>query len=143
MALTTDDKKAIIAYRIQKAKKAMIEAQDNAKLGHWNLVANRLYYAVFHLSTALLIDKGYSTKSHAGVICVLGQEFVIKGLLDKEDSRLASRLLNMRQAGDYDDLFDWTDEDILPLFPKTEALLSKLEFLIALRPDTSSSTTTL
>lgn len=46
----------------------MIEAQDNAKLDHWNLVANRLYYAVFHLATALLIDKGYSTKSHAGVM---------------------------------------------------------------------------
>lgn len=26
----------------------MIEAQDNAKLGHWNLVSNRLYYAAFH-----------------------------------------------------------------------------------------------
>lgn len=63
MALTIDDKKAIIAYRIQKSESAMIEARDNARLGHWNLVANRLYYAVFHLATALLIDKGYSTKS--------------------------------------------------------------------------------
>lgn len=27
----------------------MIEAYDNAKLNHWSLVANRLYYAVFIL----------------------------------------------------------------------------------------------
>ncbi len=121
----------------------MTEARDNARLKHWSLVANRLYYAVFHMASALMIQKGFSTKSHAGLIGLLGQEFVVKGLigllgqefvvkglLDKEDSRLASRLLNMRQSGDYDDMFDWEEEDILPLFPKTERLLAKLKALI-------------
>ena len=133
MALTTDDKKAIIAYRIQKSALAMTEAHDNAQLKHWSLVANRLYYAVFHMASALMIDKGFSTKSHAGLICLLGQEFVKRGLLNRDDARLASRLMNMRQAGDYDDVFDWEEEDILPLFPKTKALLQKIESLIALR----------
>ena len=35
MSLSIEEKKAIIAYRIQKAKATMIEAQDNAQLGHW------------------------------------------------------------------------------------------------------------
>ena len=131
MALTLKKKRAIIAYRLQKSEQAMVEAGDNAQLKHWNLVANRLYYAVFHAATALLIDKGFSSKTHSGVICILGQEFVMKGLLDKEDARLASRLLNMRQAGDYDDLFDWTEEEVAPLFPQTETLLSKLKSLLS------------
>lgn len=113
----------------------MIEARDNAKLNHWNLVANRLYYAVFHAATALLTDKGFSSKTHGGVICILGQKFVMKDLLDKEDVRLASRLLNMRQAGDYDDLFDWTEEEVAPLFQQTEALLNKLKSLISKAPE--------
>lgn len=132
MALTIEEKKAIIAYRILKSEKAMTEARDNAQLKHWNLVANRLYYAVFHTATALLIDKGLSSKTHNGVICLLGQEFVMKGLLTKEDARLASRLLNMRQAGDYDDLFDWTEDEVAPLFPRTEMLLEKMKRLISL-----------
>ena len=132
MALTFDDKKAIIAYRIQKSDSAMIEARDNADLKHWSLVANRLYYAVFHMASALMIDKGYNTKSHAGLICLLGQEFVLNGLLDREDAKLASRLLNMRQSGDYDDMFDWSEEDVLPLFPKTELLLNKMRGLLTL-----------
>lgn len=78
-----------------------------------------------------MVDKGFSTKSHFGLICLLGQEFVTRGLLNKEDSRLASRLLNMRQAGDYDDMFDWKAEDIEPLFPKVEALLDKIKALIS------------
>ena len=44
MALSIDEKKAIIAYRIQKASTVLVEAKDNARLEHWNLVANRLYY---------------------------------------------------------------------------------------------------
>ena len=34
--------------------------------------------------------------------------------------RLVSRLQNMRHAGDYDDMFDWAEEDVKPLFNRTE-----------------------
>ena len=130
--MTADDKRAIIAYRLQKAGQVMIEARDNARLGHWSLVANRLYYALFHAGSALVMDKGYSIKSHAGLICLLGQEFVSKGLLTKEDAKLVSRLFNMRQTGDYDDFDDWEEQDILPLFDRAEALLAKIKGLIML-----------
>ena len=130
MALSSEERKAIVAYRIQKSDSAMVEAKDNAGLKHWNLVANRLYYAVFHIASAVLIDKGFTAKSHNGVFCILGQEFVAKGLLDRDDAKLASRLQNMRQSGDYDDMFDWVEEDVLPLFDKTERLLQKMKSLI-------------
>ena len=133
MALSLEEKRALVNYRIQKAQNTMIEAKDNANLKHWNLVANRLYYAVFHMASALLIDKGFTAKSHNGIFCILGQEFVAKGVLSKEDAKLASRLQNMRQSGDYDDMFDWTEEDVLPLFEKTEALLQKMEKLISIK----------
>ena len=131
MGLSLDEKKAILSYRIQKAEKALVEAKDNADLEHWNLVDNRLYYAVFHMASALIIDKGFTAKSHNGIFCILGQEFVRKGLLDREDAKLASRLQNMRQSGDYDDMFDWTEDDVLPLFEKTENLIEKMKGLIS------------
>lgn len=64
----------------KKADSVFIEASDNATMNHWNLVANRLYYAVFHMASALLIDKGFTSKTHSGVICLLGQEFATKGV---------------------------------------------------------------
>ena len=132
MALEMDDKRAIIAYRSEKADAVMIEARDNAKLGHWTLAANRLYYAVFHIATALLIDKSLTAKSHAGVIRILCKEFVLRGLLDQADSRLISRLQNMRNSGD-DDLFDWTEDDVGPLIEPTETLIKKIRSLISLK----------
>lgn len=133
MALTSDEKRAIIAYRIDKAHKTMIEAYDNAKMEHWSLAANRLYYALFHMASALLVDKGFTSKTHSGILCILGQEFVTKGLLSSEDGRLVSRLQNMRQSGDYDDMFDWTEEDIRPLFEPAERLLNKMTEMITLK----------
>lgn len=73
------------------------------------------------------------SKTHNGVICIIGQEFVSKGLLTSEDGKLISRLQHMRQSGDYDDLFDWTEADILPYFDPTECLLQKMSDLIVLK----------
>ena len=80
MPLSIEEKKSIIAYRVQKADSVFIEASDNATMNHWNLVAKRLQYAVFHMASALLIDKGFTSKTHSGVICLLGQEFATKGV---------------------------------------------------------------
>ena len=41
--------------------------------------------------------------------------------------RLVSRLQNMRHAGDYDDMFDWAEEDVKPLFNRTELLIKKMK----------------
>jgi len=130
MALTDEERQVLVEYRTQKAKDTLIEAKDNAKLNHWSLAANRLYYALFHMASALLISKGISTKTHSGTIRLLGKEFVQTGLLKKEDGNLISRLQNMRQSGDYDDLFDWTEEDVSPLIDKTASLLAKMENLL-------------
>lgn len=104
MTLSIDEKKAIIKYRIQKAWNSIQEADDNARLGYWTLAASRLYYAAYYMASALLVDKGFIARSHSGVIHIIGSEFVKKDFLSKEDGRLISRLFNMRQSGDYDDL---------------------------------------
>ena len=77
MPLSIEEKKSIIAYRVQKADSVFIEASDNATMNHWNVVANRLYYAVF-------------------------------------------------------DMFDWAEEDVKPLFNRTELLIKKMKSLLSL-----------
>ena len=94
--LTSEERKALVAYRIEKAKAVLVEARDNARLGHWSLVGNRLYYAVYHMAQALLLDKGLSAKTHAGTIHIIGQQFISVGLIDKTYGRLFSRLYELR-----------------------------------------------
>lgn len=133
MTLSIDEKKSIIEYRIQKAWDSVREAEDNARLGHWTLAASRLYYSTYYMASALLVDKGITARSHSGVIHIIGSEFVKKDLLTKDEGRLISRLFGMRQSGDYDDLFDWTEEEVSPFFDKTKAFLTRMEDLITLK----------
>lgn len=119
--LTIDEKVAIINYRRQKAYASLNEAREVAKLGFWNLAGNRLYYAVFHMASALLLDKGLMAKTHGGVIHLIGSQFVTKDLLTE-----------LRQSGDYDDLYDATEEEVLPFIDKTVEFLEQMEKLITL-----------
>ena len=111
--LSAEEKIAIVNYRRQKSHESLNEAKEVIKLGFWSLAGNRLYYAAFHMASALLLDKGITARSHSGVIHLIGAQFVTKGLLEKEYGRLFSRLFEMRQSGDYDDMYDVTEEEIL------------------------------
>ena len=62
--LSVNEKKAVIAYRRQKAYDTLTEANEVAKLGYWSLVGNRLYYSVFHMASALLLDKGFTARPY-------------------------------------------------------------------------------
>ena len=130
MSLTDEERKAIVVYRLEKADDSLVEARDCASLGHWNLAANRLYYAAYYASSALLISSGHIAKTHEGTIGMIGQHYVRSGILAGEDGALLARLQNMRHTGDYDDFLDWTQEDVEPYTSKAEAYIEKIKSLI-------------
>lgn len=77
--LNLEEKKVLIGYRKQKAYESLKEAKAVANLGFWTLTGNRLYYAAFHMASALLLDKGIVAKTHSGVIHLIGAKFVMQG----------------------------------------------------------------
>lgn len=130
MTLTDEERKAIVDYRIERAEASFREAEFVVTGKFWNLAANRLYYAAFYMCEALLLKNKIATSSHAGVIRMMSLHFVRTGLLSKEEGILLSNLFRMRQTGDYNDLTDWSEQEIMPLFPKVKNLLEKLCSLI-------------
>lgn len=130
MPLTTEERQAIVTYRLEKAENTLIEAKDCANMCHWTLCANRLYYAAYYAVSAVLVNDGHSAKTHEGTIGMIGQLYVKTGILCKEDGILIARLQNMRHTGDYDDFMDWTQEDVEPFISKTECFIEKLKKII-------------
>jgi len=128
--LKDDDKAAIVKYRIERAFTALDEAREVAQLKRWTLVANRLYYSIFYMATALLLNNGIATKSHSGAMHLFGEQFVKSSKIEKADAQLYTRLFQMRQSGDYDDMFDIKEDDIVPYIEKVEAFLLKIKELI-------------
>lgn len=131
--LDPDDLNAIVAYRKEKAYATVKEAEDMIASGHWNLAMQRMYYACFYAASALLLKDGCSAHTHNGVVGQLGIRYVKTGILPKEDGRLYSRLLQHRITGDYNDFFDFSEEDVLPLLSPTRRLVDKLLALASRR----------
>jgi len=130
MKLTEEERKALIALKVQKSHDTFMEAEGISKLKFWNAVANRLYYACYYITSALLLKYSYSAQSHKGVISLLGLHFIQKGVLSRDSGKTYSRLFEMRQTGDYDDLFNLSEEDVLPLISAAEEYLNEVLKLI-------------
>ena len=131
MKLTNDEREAVISFRVQKSEDTFKEAVGIASLGFWNAVANRLYYSCYYITSALLIKNNYEAQTHSGIIHLLGQHFIRKGIVTKESGKLYSRLFELRQTGDYDDLFNLTEDDVKPLIEKAKNYIDEISFLIS------------
>lgn len=126
MSLSFDERKAVVEFRIEKARRAFEQAQGVVELQYWETIANRLYYAAYNAVSAMLIAYGYTAHSHDGVIHLFGQHFVKPGLVDSKDGKLYHHLFSMRLTGDYDDTYGLTSEDVLPLIAPASELIDKV-----------------
>ena len=130
MSLTDEERKAVVQFRMEKAKNTFSEIAlltDNAL---WHTAANRLYYACFYAVTALLIQNGSTTKTHSGVINQFGLNFVKTNIFSPQEGRLFQNLFELRQGGDYEDWIAISEEDVIPLVEPAKNLIDKIERLL-------------
>ncbi|MFT3754047.1 MAG: HEPN domain-containing protein [Paludibacter sp.] len=130
MSLSEEERNALVYYKTQKSRDTLAEAIGISQLCYWNAVANRLYYACYYITTALLVYHGHSAQTHSGVIRLFGLNYVTKGLVSKEMARFYSKLFEMRQTGDYDDLYNLTEEEVKPLIELSQKYIDEIEYLI-------------
>ena len=128
--MTDEERKSLVSIRLQNAKETLDEVPVHIENGFWNTATNRMYYACYYMTTALLIKQGYSASTHSGVIRLFGQYFVSTGVVSREMGRLYSKVYELRQSGDYDDWISIGEEDILPLVAYVDEYLTALKRLI-------------
>ena len=133
MTLNEEERGTIVIYRFQRAKETLVEAKGNIEMGFWHAAANRLYYACYYAVSALLINNGYTARTHNGVFSLFGQYFVTTEIISKEQNKLYRNLFNLRQGGDYQDWVIIEENDIIPLLEPTEKFIVEIEKLIGKR----------
>jgi len=123
----TQNRTDLIQYRLSRAYESLDEAKILSQSGHWNTVANRLYYAAFYAVSALLIRNEILATTHSGVKSNFHMHFIKTNLVEKSFGQLYSNLFNKRQEGDYQDFQFFEEETILPLIDKTFVLIKTIE----------------
>lgn len=102
-ALSEEDRKEIVKYRLEKSERAYKEAVGSINNGYVETAANRLYYAAYYAVSALLIAYGISAKAHSGVIQMFGLHFLKNKLVDRKLGTIYNQLFSLRMTGDYQD----------------------------------------
>ncbi|MDX9769440.1 MAG: HEPN domain-containing protein [Tenuifilaceae bacterium] len=119
-----------IKYRIERAWDTLDDARILAANNKWNSAINRLYYATYYAVMALLLKNGLKTGTHNGAKTNFTKHFIKTEIIEKELGTLYAQLFTWRQKGDYDDLFDFNENKVMPLFEPTEKFIEKIESLI-------------
>lgn len=130
MSLDNEDRKALIAYRQEKADMALDDAAFLADAGKFGLAANRLYYALYYAASALLLSKGIATKRHSGLMTQINMHFVKTGILSKDEGALFKVMFSLRHEDDYEDFIEVEKADIDEYTPQVTALVKKLKDLV-------------
>lgn len=126
MALTDEERRIIVQLELEKAHSIMAQIENLKILEYWDNIANRLYYAIFHAVSALLINDGHSVNTHKGVVVLFGQHYVRTGVFDMGDGKLYSQLQTMREKGDYNCAYQTSEDEVLPLIEPANALVNKI-----------------
>ncbi len=127
MSLREEDRRVIVALELEKTDKTLVEMDVVLKNGLWSMAANRLYYALFHAVSALLINDKHDVGTHRGAVSKFSLFYVKTGIFTSEEGRLYSQLQSLREDGDYNCSIDIQQEEVMQKLSPTRMLIDKIK----------------
>lgn len=127
MSLSENERQIVVNRELEKAQRTFEDMEFCANEGKWEAASNRLYYALFHAMSALLISDGYNVKSHRGILAMFGEHYVCTGVFERKDGSLLSDLVIMRDNADYNCFYEADEEKLSPLIVPTKSLIDKIK----------------
>ena len=130
MSLTDEERQVMVEVEIERAEKILSQVETLRANALWVILANRLYYALYHAVISLLIKNRIQVGTHKGAVVMFSREFVKTGIFSTEEGRVFSSLEQLRESGDYNCLIETTETEIVPYIPKVTALIKKIKTLL-------------
>jgi len=126
----TGSKDDLIKYRLFRSKDTFDDAKILADKKKWNSTINRLYYSSYYAVMALLLDSNLNPTTHNGAKSNFTEHFIKTQKIAKEYGKIYSQLFTWRQKGDYDDMFDFSEEKVIPYFEPVSKFIALIEEMV-------------
>lgn len=91
--LDEQSRRDLVKYRIDRAYETLKEADLLADNSFYNAAVNRLYYACYYATVALLLKHGIMASTHAGVKSMLGLHLLLRVFFQKSMDVLSAGYL--------------------------------------------------
>ncbi len=127
MSLSNEERDIIVKMELEKSDRFFEQAEIVAEKQLWDLVANRIYYSVYHAVLGLFIHDSVEARTHKGAVVVFGKRYVSTGIFDKNWGKLYSKLQDLREKSDYNLVFVSSEEEMRPLLEETKKMISEIK----------------
>ena len=117
----------LAAYRLEKAKELLGQAEALLKMASYDGSINRSYYGIFNAIRALLALVNLDSQKHSGVIAFFDRYFVKTGICEKSCSQIVHTAFEARQISDYQDFYRPTAEQAQQQFDHAKRLIRTVE----------------
>jgi len=91
----------LIKVRLEKAEEDIDTAVGLLSFKRYRAAVNRSYYALFSITTAVLLTKKLERSKHAGVEAAFNQHFIKTGILEIEYGKIFNYVRQKREESDY------------------------------------------
>lgn len=91
----------LVKVRIEKAEEDLATAVELLSLHRYRAAVNRSYYALFSITTAVLLTKKLERSKHSGVEAAFNQYFIKTRTIDVEYGKIFDFVRKKREESDY------------------------------------------
>ena len=119
-----ENARIIIGIRLEKARQELEAVRQLTDSAMYRIAISRAYYAVFGITTAVLLIKDIDRSKHSCVQAAFGHYFIKPGIIEPEYGKIYSLLRRAREESDYSDYGRFT-------IGRAEKVLSDAERFVA------------
>lgn len=130
MGLNEIERNTIVSLEREKAHEFIRQAKLMCKQSIWDLAANRYYYACYHIIQALFVQRGLSSKTHAGLLRTFGQNFILTSIVEERYGPFLTKMMQLRMKADYNCAFDVSEKDVAKLSTAAEEFVDRIDGLL-------------
>lgn len=127
---STPDLAELVRYWWEKAERSLASAQYEYEMGAYDFAVNRLYYSVFYVVSAWLIEDGKYFKKHSGVRALFHRELIHTGSLPHKWAKFYDRLFEDRTDSDYVPMTEFEETYVRTQIIQCEEFLGEIKPLI-------------
>ena len=121
-----EETRVLIEVRLDRSQEDIETARELLDLGRYRAAVNRAYYAIFGISTALLLTKKIERSKHTGVESALIQHFVKTGVIETEYGKIYDYIRKKREESDYSARITVDDETAKRVVRDAEKFIVRL-----------------
>ncbi|HDH05900.1 MAG TPA: HEPN domain-containing protein [Nitrospirae bacterium] len=96
-----ENTKELIKVRLEKAEEDIETARELLSLKRYRAAVNRSYYAMFSITTAVLLTKKLERSKHSGVQAAFNHYFIKNRIIEIEYGKIFDYVRKKREECDY------------------------------------------